>query len=44
MDEVAKDTPLMESRVGRKLGEGIHAMKDAAHGLENGAVHGFGLP
>jgi hypothetical protein len=38
LQEVAKNTPLMESHVGKKLDEGIDTMKDAAYGLENGAV------
>jgi len=39
LQEVAKDTPLMDSRVGRELDSGLDAMRDAAYGLENGAVH-----
>ncbi|MGQ0721069.1 MAG: hypothetical protein ACT4PE_05775 [Candidatus Eiseniibacteriota bacterium] len=38
LEEVAKDTPLMGSAVGERLKGGIRAMKEAAHGLENGAV------
>ncbi|MCA9751539.1 MAG: hypothetical protein KC591_05065 [Gemmatimonadetes bacterium] len=38
LEEVAKDTPLMESEIGRQLGEGLDSMRDAAYGLENGAV------
>lgn len=38
LHEVAKDTPLMESSIGRDLAEGIESMKDAASGLENGAI------
>ncbi|MBZ0269529.1 hypothetical protein K8I85_15350, partial [bacterium] len=37
--EVAKGTPLMESGIGRTLGRGLDSMRDAAFGLENGAVH-----
>ena len=37
--EVAKDTPLMESRVGRDLDAGLSSMHDVADGLETGAVH-----
>jgi DNA repair exonuclease SbcCD ATPase subunit len=39
LSEVAKDTPLMDSQVGRNLGAGISSMKGAAEGLESGAVH-----
>jgi len=37
--EVAKDTPFMDSSVGKQLQGGVRSMKDAAYGLENGAVH-----
>jgi DNA repair exonuclease SbcCD ATPase subunit len=37
--EVAKGTPLIESGIGRKLNGSLDAMRDAAFGLENGAVH-----
>jgi hypothetical protein len=36
--EVAKDTPLMSSNVGKRLGEGLLSMKDSFHDLEGGAV------
>jgi len=39
LHEVAKDTPLMESSVGRSLDTGLSSMRDAALGLETGAVH-----
>ncbi len=39
LDEVAKDTPLMESAVGRNLESGLESMEEAAGGLENGAVY-----
>ena len=39
LDEVAKDTPLMESSVGRNLEKSLQSMKEAASGLENGAVY-----
>ena len=39
LTEVAKDTPLMESSVGRRLENGLEAMSNAARGLEDGAVH-----
>jgi DNA-directed RNA polymerase subunit F len=39
LQEVAKDTPFLDSRVGKQLGEGVRVMKEAAYGLENGAVH-----
>lgn len=39
LDEVAKDTPLMESAVGRNLENGLESMEGAAGGLENGAVY-----
>jgi hypothetical protein len=38
LEEVAKDTPLMASSVGEQLRGGLRSMKEAAHGLENGAV------
>lgn len=38
LEEVAKGTPLMESAVGKTLEKGMEAMKDAAYGLESGAV------
>jgi hypothetical protein len=37
--EVSKDTPLMESSVGKRLGQGLGAMRGASYGLENGAVN-----
>jgi len=37
--EVAKDTPLLESSIGRNLDGGVESMRDAAFGLENGVVH-----
>jgi hypothetical protein len=39
LEEVAKDTPLMESQVGRSLDAGLSSMRDVADGLETGAVH-----
>jgi hypothetical protein len=39
LEEVSKDTPLMDSAVGERLREGLRVMKEAAFGLENGAVH-----
>jgi hypothetical protein len=39
LQEVAKDTPLMDSAVGQELDSSLDAMRDAAYGLENGAVH-----
>jgi hypothetical protein len=39
LHEVAKDTPLMDSAVGRSLDAGLSSMSDAAQGLETGAVH-----
>jgi hypothetical protein len=38
LHEVAKDTPLMSSTVGKRLGEGLISMKDSFHDLEGGAV------
>jgi hypothetical protein len=39
LKEVAKDTPLMDSALGQQLKDSIKGMKEAAYGLENGAVH-----
>ncbi|MFN8178516.1 MAG: DUF4175 family protein [bacterium] len=39
LQEVAKDTPLMDSKVGRGLDAGLRSMHDVADGLETGAVH-----
>ncbi|GJM44840.1 MAG: hypothetical protein DHS20C21_16820 [Gemmatimonadota bacterium] len=39
LQEVAKDTPLLDSSVGRSLKAGLESMRDAGYGLENGAVH-----
>jgi hypothetical protein len=38
LEEVAKDTPLMGSIIGKRLGEGLGSMKDSFHDLEVGAV------
>jgi chromosome segregation ATPase len=38
LEEVAKDTPLMDSQIGRRLGKGLDHMRGSAYGLENGAV------
>jgi hypothetical protein len=38
LQEVAKDTPLMDSAIGKGLDSSLGAMRDAAYGLENGAV------
>ncbi len=38
LDEVAKGTPLMESAVGKTLEQGMNSMREAASGLESGAV------
>jgi hypothetical protein len=39
LEEVAKNTPLMDSAVGKELERSLDSMRDAAYGLENGAVH-----
>ncbi len=38
LEEVAKGTPLMESSVGKTLEQGMDSMREAAYGLESGAV------
>ncbi len=38
LEEVAKGTPLMDSVVGKTLEEGMESMREAAYGLESGAV------
>jgi hypothetical protein len=38
LEEVAKGTPLMESVVGQTLDHGMDSMREAAYGLESGAV------
>jgi DNA-binding ferritin-like protein len=37
--EVSKDTPLMDSSIGKQLEAGVGSMRGASYGLENGAVN-----